>query len=261
MLIDSAELAGLNVNQLVHENTAAATMYAVDNRGVSKNELDDEIVLFYNMGGRDTEASIVKFSQITNAKNKTYESVEILGEGWDSTLGGKAFDHVIVQILIEEFNALKERQGKPDIRENARAMKRLYKETPKIKEILSANRIVDVKIPELHDYVTLQFKLERSRFEEACDSLFKRVESPVTQALKQAQISVEDLTGVEILGGGVRVPKVHDILKEVSGKDELSVHLNGDEAMCFGSAFIVSNFTSSFKVRHFYLTQHPKYDV
>jgi hypoxia up-regulated 1 len=103
--------------------------------------------------------------------------------------------------------------------------------------------------------------LERPRFEEACDSLFKRVESPVTQALKQAQISVEDLTGVEILGGGVRVPKVHDILKEVSGKDELSVHLNGDEAMCFGSAFIVSNFTSSFKVRHFYLTQHPKYDV
>lgn len=57
------------------------------------------------------------------------------------------------------------------------------------------------------------------------------------------------------------MPRVQEILKSVTGQEELHVHLNGDEAMCFGSAFIVSNFTSSFKVKHFYLTQHPKYDV
>jgi hypothetical protein len=50
-------------------------------------------------------------------------------------------------------------------------------------------------------------------------------------------------------------------MKQVTGKEELSVHLNGDEAMCFGSAFIASNFSSSFKVKHVYLTQHPKYDI
>jgi len=60
---------------------------------------------------------------------------------------------------------MKEREGKPDVRENIKAMKRLYKETSKIKEILSANKVVDVKIPELLDYVTLKFKLERTRFE------------------------------------------------------------------------------------------------
>ena len=179
MLIDAAELAGLNVNQLVHENTAAATMYAVDNRGTASEKKDDQVILFYNMGGRDTEVSVARFSQITNAKNKTFESIEVLGEGWDMTLGGQAFDHVIVQILIEEFNALKERQGKPDVRTNDRAMKRLYKEVGKIKEVLSANKIVDVKIPELLDYVTLQFKLERTRFEEAAASLFDRVEAPI----------------------------------------------------------------------------------
>ena len=76
MLIDAAEMAGLNVNQLVHENTAAATMYAVDHRVQGKGEqLDDQVVLFYNMGGRDTEVSLVKFSQITNAKNKTFEAI------------------------------------------------------------------------------------------------------------------------------------------------------------------------------------------
>ena len=141
-------------------------MYAVDNRAVSKEALDDQTILFYNMGGRDTEVAIVKFSQITNAKNKTFEAIEVIGEGWDSSLGGKAFDHVIVQILVEEFNAMKEREGKPDVRENIKAMKRLYKETAKIKEILSANKVVDVKIPELLDYVTLKFKLERTRFEQ-----------------------------------------------------------------------------------------------
>lgn len=91
--------------------------------------------------------------------------------------------------------------------------------------------------------------------------MFARVEDPITQALKQARLSVEDIGSIEILGGGVRVPKVQEILKSVTAKDELHVHLNGDEAMCFGSAYIVSNFSSSFKVKHFYLTQHPKYDI
>ena len=137
-------------------------------------------VLYYNMGGRDTEVSVVRYSVITDAKtNKTTEHVEVMGEGYDETLGGKEFDHALVNILVEEFNAMKERQGKEDIRTNERAMRRLYKESGKIKDVLSANRITDVKVADLHDYVTLKFKLERERYEEACDHLFKRVEDPI----------------------------------------------------------------------------------
>lgn len=77
------------------------------------------------------------------------------------------------------------------MRENARAMKRLYKEGSKIKDILSANKIVDVKIPELLDYVTLQFKLSRDEFYEACEPLFARVAIPVEQALAQAGLTSE----------------------------------------------------------------------
>lgn len=187
LLKQSAELAGLNVIQLVHENTAAATMYGID-----RLDADQDLkVLIYNMGGRDTEVSVVNYSAVTDARNKTYEHVEILAEAFDETLGGKQFDDVLVQILANKFNSMKERQGKQDVRENARAMKRLYKEGSKIKDILSANKIVDVKIPELLDYVTLQFKLSRDEFYEACEPLFARVAIPVEQALAQAGLTSE----------------------------------------------------------------------
>ena len=257
MLLDAADLAGLNVYSLVHENSAAAVMYGIDRLDTEQ----DIKVLVYNMGGRDTEVSVVRYSAITDAKNKTFEHVEILGEGYDATLGGKEFDHILVRILADKFNSLKERSGKPDIRTNVRAMKRLYKEAIGIKDVLSANRMVNVKIPELLDYVTLSFELTREDFEHACEHLFERVGTPINQALEQAQLTSDDIEQVEILGGGLRVPKVQTILKEVMGDKELNMHLNGDEAMSFGAAFIASNSSQSFKVRKVYLTQHPKYDI
>ena len=105
MMVQAADMAGLNVIQLVHENTAAALMYGIDRMDTE----EDLNVLIYNMGGRDTEVSVVRYSAITDAKNKTYEYVEILGEGYDETLGGKEFDHILVRILADKFNSLKER--------------------------------------------------------------------------------------------------------------------------------------------------------
>jgi len=189
MLLDAAELAGINVTQLVHENTAAALMYGVDRMDTEK----DLNVLIYNMGGRDTEVSLVRYSAVTDAKNKTYEYVEVIGEGYDETLGGKAFNDILVSILADKFNSLKERQGKPDIRENDRAMKRLYKEAIGIKDILSANKVVNVKVPELADYVTLAFELTRETFEDACAALFERVKGPIEKALKQAELTAADI--------------------------------------------------------------------
>ena len=257
MLIDAAELAGLNVIQLVHENSAAAVMYGIDRLDTEK----DLNVLIYNMGGLDTEVSVVRYSAVTDSKNKTYEHVEIIGEGVDGSLGGKAFDDVLVQILAKKFNSLKERQGKADIRENGRVMKRLYKEANSIKDILSANKMVNVKIPELHDYVTLAFELYRDDYEAECDHLFQRVKGPINAALEQSQLTADQIDQIEILGGGIRVPKVQAILKETMNDMELHVHLNGDEAMSFGSAFIASNSSASYKVRKVYLTQHPRNDI
>lgn len=118
MLQQAAEIAGLNVIQLVHENTAAAVMFGIDRLDSEK----DLHVLYYNMGAMDTEVSVVKYSAVADSKNKTFEHVEILGEGHDSTLGGNQFDTVIFHILADRFNEMPERKGKPDVRTNPRAV-------------------------------------------------------------------------------------------------------------------------------------------
>jgi molecular chaperone DnaK (HSP70) len=79
-----------------------------------------------------------------------------LSETWDDHLGGSDFDKVIVDMLVDAFNALPDRKGKADVRTNSRAMKRLFKESVKVKDILSANKVADIKVPELLDYVTLK---------------------------------------------------------------------------------------------------------
>jgi hypoxia up-regulated 1 len=195
---------------LIHENTAAATMFGVDRLDTQK----PVVVLFYNMGGMDTEVSLVRYSAITEQpSNKTYEHVEIIAEAYDKELGGNDLDNILVSILADEFNALKERQGKPDIRENPKAMKRLSKEVLKIKDILSANKQVQVKIGELADYVSLITILERKTFEDKSADFFARVIKPVYDVLKKAGMTIDDVDQIELLGGGIRVPKIQEILQ------------------------------------------------
>lgn len=159
----------------MHENVAAATMFAIDRTDTEKGIN----VMFYNMGGIDTEVMIARFSAVTDDKNKVYEQVEVLAETYDKSLGGEEFDGIIVEMLVEAFNAMPERKGKADVRTNEKAMKRLFKESIKVKDILSANKVADVKVPELVDYVTLRTLLERSDFEARSKHLLDRVGIPV----------------------------------------------------------------------------------
>jgi len=184
-----------------------------------------------------------------------------LAETFDSILGSKDLDVVMVNLLADKFNALKEREGKPDVRENTRAIKRLFKEVPKIKEVLSANKVASIKIPELLDYVTLQIALPREEVEQAASGIFDRIGTPIDTALAQAGLTADDIDLVELLGGGVRTPKVVEHLEHKLPGKNMSVHLNGDEAMCFGSAFIASNSSSNFKVSQIFMTNLCKHSI
>jgi hypoxia up-regulated 1 len=193
MIRDAAEqLSGLSVLQLVHENTAAAVLFGIDK--VDK-EAQNHTVLFYNMGGMDTEVTIARYSHLNvseKAKKKT-PYIEILAEANERDLGSKDLDLVLYNILADKFNAMKEREGKDDVRLNQRAAKRLLKEVVKIKEVLSANKQASVKVPELLDYVTLQLTLERSEVEEKAAPLFERVTKPIDAALAKAGLTLDDI--------------------------------------------------------------------
>ena len=152
MMQDAAELAGLSILQMIHENTAAATLYGIDRLDSDKTHT----VMFYNMGGTDTEVSIVRYSTITDPQaNKTYEYIDILAESYVKDFGGYNLDLVLVDMIAERFNALKERKDKPDVRTYEKVVKRLLKEVVKIKDVLSANKNMQIKLGELQDYVTL----------------------------------------------------------------------------------------------------------
>lgn len=183
MIKDAAELANLKVLQLVHENTAAAVMYGIDNRvEPGKNK----VVLFYNMGSTDTEVTIANYSMFNITEKKSSPYIEILSEAYDQNLGSRDLENSLVRILGRHFNELSERQGKDDVLLNERAVGRLKKDAIKAIEVLSANKFASIKVPELLDYVTLQFNLPREEFETENEKFWARVNGPIDEALNRA---------------------------------------------------------------------------
>lgn len=211
--------------------------------------------MFYNMGGMDTEVTIARYSMLNITDKKTAPYIEILSETYRQALGSNEVDLIIVNMLADKFNALPERAGKEDVRSNVKAVKRLQKDAVKIKENLSSNKFASVKIPELLDGITLSLNLERTEVEDAAKEFFSKVGAPATEAVEKAGLKIEDIDAIELIGGGVRVPKVTEMLEAELNRKDLAVHLNGDEAMCFGAAFIASNSSSTFKVKKIFLTQ------
>jgi len=103
--------------------------------------------------------------------------------------------------------------------------------------------------------------VEREELNAAAMAIYEKVAEPALEALRRANMTSSDIDQIELIGGGVRIPMVLEKLEQALERKDLGVHLNGDEAMCFGSAFIASNSSSSFKVKSVLLTQHPDYDV
>ena len=259
-LYTAAAIADFNVLSLIEENTAAAL-----NFGMDRNFDEPTTVLFYNMGASSVEVSIVTFSSTVvkeAGKNKTVSQFEVVGKAWDTHLGGFSFDIQLAELLADRFNEAwvkkVSKKGKVDVdkkdydvRKFARPMARLRLEALKLKEILSGNSEFPVKIEQLHADVDLATKVTRAEFEAQCEGLFNRVTDVVAKALDMADMTLQNVSAVELLGGGVRVPKVKQMLDTYfrAGDLELGQHLNGDEAMALGAAFRGANLSTAFRVR------------
>ena len=251
-LYTAAHIADLRVLTLVEENTAAALHYGMDRVFDTPTT-----VLYYNMGSSSVQVTIVTYSSYTTketGKNKPIGQFEVIGKAWDSSLGGFNFDVKLAELMARRFNEVwgKKASGKgKDLRDFVRPMTRLRSEAVKVKEVLSANTEYPVKAEQLHDETDLVTKITRSDFEAECADLFARITAPIDKALAEANITLSEVQSVELLGGGVRVPKVKRLLDEyfTASQIEVGQHLNGDEAMALGAAFRAANLSTSFKVR------------
>jgi len=137
-----------------------------------------------------------------------------------------------------------------DVRNFPRAMAKLMIQANKVKHVLSANSDIPVFIDALHDDVNYQSHISRAKFEEVCHDLLLRAAEPIDKALKMANVTLEELNAVEMIGGAMRVPKVQEAVSAALGDMTLGMHLNSDESMALGAAFHGANVSTSFKVRH-----------
>jgi len=254
-LFTAAQIADLKVLSLIEENTAAALQYGMDNTFDQPTN-----ILFYNMGAGSVQVSIVSYSSHPvkeGGKNKTMGQFDVVGKSWDASLGGFNFDLKLADLLATRFNEVwqKKSSGKDkDLRNFIRPMTRLRIEANKVKEVLSANMEYPIRAEQLHADVDLVTKVTRSDFENACSDLFDRLSTPIEKALAMANLTIDDIHQVELLGGGVRIPKVKKIIDEYfhqKGNKKIVVgqHLNGDEAMALGAAFRAANLSTAFRVR------------
>jgi len=259
-IVQSAQIAGLTVLALVNENVGAAVQYALERR-FNKTEN----IVFYNMGSSYTQVSVVNFATLkqNQANNKTidYNSISVISETWDRNLGGRNFDYNIIRHLMELFDNLPQRKGKPSVSKNNKIAEKMLQTAIQAKEVLSANKEANVQVLTVEDNLNLVSKLTKETFEKISDNEFRRVFEPLSKALKNANLSIKDIDQVELVGGSIRVPRIQEILKENVGANKIGAHINGDEAMAFGTAFIAANFSSNFRARKLDLYHGTNYEL
>lgn len=140
-------------------------------------------------------------------------------------------------------------------------MNKLFNKCHKLKEVLSANKEATLFVEGLIDGIDFRAPIKRSEFEELSQALLDSITKPIERILEIAQKKINDINVIEIIGGGVRIPKIQEILKAYSNGVEIGSHLNGDEAMALGAAFSAANNSLSFRVRPIWLNDGFNFDV
>ena len=221
---DAGKIAGLNVQRIINEPTAAAVAYGLDQKK------GDKKIAVYDLGGGTFDVSIIDISDI-DGENQ----IEVLSTNGDTQLGGEDFDSKLIDHIVEEFK----KEQSFDLRSDPLALQRLKDASEKAKIELSNGQQADVNIP----YITadasgpkhLNMKITRALFESMVEDLVKRTITPCETALKDAKLSKKDIDDVILVGGQTRMPLVQKIVKEYFEKEPRK-DVNPDEAVAAGAA-------------------------
>ncbi|XP_050460743.1 hypoxia up-regulated protein 1 isoform X1 [Cataglyphis hispanica] len=248
-LIQAAELAGLKVLQLINDYTAVALNYGVFGR----TEINDSAhyIMFYDMGASSSTATIVSYQNMKTKERgfvETNPHVNVLGVGYDRTLGGLEMQIRLRNYLAKEFDALKKTPN--SVFTSPRAMAKLFKEAGRVKTVLSANADHFAQIEGLIDDIDFKFQVTRDKLEEICADLFERITNPVKLALETSALTMDVISHVVLVGAGTRMPKVQETLSQYV-KTELSKNVNTDEAAALGAAYKAADLSQGFKVKKF----------
>ena len=216
---DAGIIAGLEVERIINEPTAAALAYGMDKEG-------DQTILVYDLGGGTFDVSILDIGDGT---------FEVISTAGDNRLGGDDFDEKIIDYMVEEFR----KENSIDLSQDKMATQRLKDAAEKAKKDLSGVSQTQISLP----FITageagplhLEMTLTRAKFDELTSDLVEKTMVPVRKALQDADFSASDIDKVILVGGSTRIPAVQEAIKNETGK-EPSKGVNPDEVVALGAA-------------------------
>lgn len=216
---DAGKIAGLEVERIINEPTAAALAYGLD-KGKEEN------IVVFDLGGGTFDVSVLEIAD---------DFFQVKSTNGDTHLGGEDFDNAIVNYFLDDFKA---KEG-IDLRKDNAAMQRLKDEAEKAKKELSTVTEYDVNIP----FITadadgpkhFEMSLTRAKLEDLVKDLLDRLDGPVEKALKDAKLSKSDINNIVMVGGMTRMPAVVERVKKLFGKDPMQ-GVNPDEVVAVGAA-------------------------
>ena len=217
---DAGKIAGLNVNRIVNEPTAAALAYGLDKQGT------DQRILVFDLGGGTFDVSILDLADGV---------FEVLSTSGDNHLGGDDWDQRVIDWMADKF----QQENGVDLRQDPMALQRLKEAAENAKKELSAAQQTTINLP----FITmnqsgplhLNYTLTRAEFEKITRDLLERCKQPVTNALRDAKLKLSDLTEVILVGGSTRMPAVQELVKTMTGKQP-NMSVNPDEVVADGAA-------------------------
>ncbi|WLD92136.1 molecular chaperone DnaK [Alkalihalobacillus sp. AL-G] len=216
---DAGKIAGLEVERIINEPTAAALAY-----GLEKSE--DQTILVYDLGGGTFDVSLLELGD---------GFFEVKATSGDNALGGDDFDQKIIDYLVSEFK----KENGVDLSQDKMALQRLKDAAEKAKKDLSGVTQTQISLPFITADASgpkhLEVNLTRAKFDEMTTDLVERTMGPTRQALKDAGLTPSDVDKVVLVGGSTRIPAVQDAIKKITGKDPHK-GVNPDEVVALGAA-------------------------
>lgn len=224
---DAGQIAGLQVERIINEPTAAAMAY-----GLGKKS--DEKIAVFDLGGGTFDISILEVAQNEGAGGQV-TVFEVISTSGDTHLGGDDFDLALIDYVADQFK----KDNGIDLKADPMALQRLQEACEKAKKELSSTPQTDINLPFITADASgpkhLQMTVTRSQFEQLTDKLIERCRQPVLRALEDAKLSPADIDEVVLVGGSTRIPRVQELAKEIFGK-EPHRGVNPDEVVAAGAA-------------------------
>jgi hypoxia up-regulated 1 len=242
-LVNAADISGMKLLRIIHDNTAVAIKYFNENRP----QKEVKYYIFYNMGASYTQISLISVYATyegTKKDMKENQYIKIIDEEYDIDLGGRNFDYKLAKLIYKKY---KKKTYNVDLTKEdldkipQETITKILPYAVKYKEILSANKETVINVLGIEKNTEFEDLLTREEFLNECEEEFAKVYPPLEKLIKRNDLSIQQIMQIEFVGGCHRIPKVKEIIGKYIPENKIGVHLNGDDVVAFGAGIYTSN--------------------